>query len=90
MLRNTSKVAFFRPFVAKGKIWPKKPKNYVKNNHDYGPAFWPQQITHDGFPFMALKVANLQSEVNLWQGKQAMVDMLKTMKKDDYLIMIAQ
>lgn len=79
-----------KPFIPPGKSWPRIPKDDIKNNIDHGPAFWPENITPDGFPFVALQVSDLKSKVNLWQGNGAMIENLNKMKNTDFLLMIVQ
>lgn len=79
-----------KPFVPPGRSWPQNPRNFIENNFDNGPAFWPGKITHDGLPFMAFKVSDLKDKSNLWQGNESMRNNIKKMKKTDYLLMIVE
>lgn len=79
-----------KPFVPLTSSWPRKPINFMKNNYDNGPAFWPEKTTHDGSPFMAIKASDIKDNTNLWKGNEAMIDNIKKMKKTDYILMIAE
>lgn len=43
------------PFIPEGRSWPKPPQNYLTNNLDDGPDFWPKKTTQDGRPFTWIK-----------------------------------
>lgn len=79
-----------KPFVPEGRNWPKKPQNFINNDYDHGPAFWPEKITHNGAPFVAFKISDLTEDDQLWKGDGSMRENIRKMKSTDYLLMIAE
>lgn len=77
------------PFVPEGSSWPKFPLDYLINDHDSGPAFWPKKSTHDGLPFTWLKGRDLKAKMKntAWNNELFSIE---NMRDDDYLLMIAR
>ena len=79
-----------KPLVPPGKNWPRIPINFLKNDIDNGPAFWPEKVSNRGMPFKPIKISDLKYQSNLWHGQEKITDNLSKMQKSDYLLMIVQ
>jgi len=67
-----------KPFVPTGNSWPQFPIDFLKNDLDKGPAFWPKKTTHDGLPFTWFKINEISKIMPLEDNHDF-----------DYLLMIA-
>jgi hypothetical protein len=77
------------PFLPGGRGWPRAPNNYLANDHDSGPAFWPKETTHDGLPFTWINGKDLKTKMENTAWKNELFS-IENMQDDDYLLMIAQ
>jgi hypothetical protein len=77
------------PYVPKGNSWPKFPLDYLINDYDQGPAFWPKKSTHDGKPITWIKGRILKEQMKNSTWKKDLFS-IENMREDDYLLMIAQ
>jgi hypothetical protein len=65
------------PHIGEGLSWPEPPKEYIQNNLDSGPVFWPKSTTYDGKPFTWFKKQDIPPQMNLQHSEDI-----------DYLLMI--
>ncbi len=77
------------PYVPKGNNWPKFPLDYLVNDYDQGPKFWPKKSTHDGKPFTWIKGRDLKAQMKNSEWKNDIIS-IENMNDDDYLLIIAQ